>query len=97
MLIGLDGQVQKRKKKLSKEVYGTSHVLSLAEAQFIYEQDSEGLIFGTGQYDTAGLSDEAAELFKVKSIKVKLLTTPNAIAVWNEAKGATEGLLHVTC
>jgi len=33
ILIRLDGEVTKRKKKLSKEVYGTSHTISLAEAE----------------------------------------------------------------
>jgi hypothetical protein len=97
VLIRLGGQVKKRKKKLSKQVYGTSHVLSLAEAEYLYEQGAERLIFGTGQYDTAGLSDEAADFFKDKGIKVKLFPTPKAIQAWNEAKGATLGLFHVTC
>ena len=97
VLIRLDGQVQKRKKKLSKQVYGTSHVISLAEAEHIFEQGAERLIFGTGQYDTARLSDEATGFFKGKGIKVKLLSTPKAIPAWNEAKGATMGLFHVTC
>ncbi len=97
VLIGLDKQVKKRKKKLSKQVYGTSHILSLAEAEYIYEQGAEQLIFGTGQYDTAGLSDEAAEFFKDNGIKVELSATPKAIQAWNEAKGATLGLFHVTC
>ena len=97
VLIRLDGQVKKRKKKLSKRVYGTSHVLSLAEAEYIYEQGAEQFIFGTGQYDTARLSEEAAEFFTGKNIKVKLLSTPKAIQAWNEANGATLGLFHVTC
>lgn len=33
MLIRLDGKVKKRKKKLSKAVYGTSHLVSLEEAK----------------------------------------------------------------
>lgn len=97
VLIRLDGQVKKRKKKLSKQVYGTSHVLSLVEAEYIYEQGAERLIFGTGQYDTAELSGEAADFFTDQGIKVKLLPTPKAIHAWNEAKGATIGLFHVTC
>ena len=97
VLIRLDGNVKKRKKKLSKRVYGTSHVMSLAEAEHIYEQNAERLIFGTGQYDRAKLSDEAAVFFKGKGIEVNLLATPKAIQVWNEAAGATLGLFHVTC
>lgn len=97
VLIRLDGRVKKRKKKLSKRVYGTSHVLSLAEAEYIYEQGVEWFIFGTGQYDTAELSEEAADFFKSHGVKVELLPTPKAIQAWNRAKGATMGLFHVTC
>jgi hypothetical protein len=42
ILIRLDGQVKKRKKKLSKAVYGTSHIVSLAEAEHIYEEGASG-------------------------------------------------------
>ena len=38
VLIRLSGEVVKRKKKLSKKYYGTSHVLSKDEAKFVYEQ-----------------------------------------------------------
>src|SRR5215211_7509716 len=37
-LIRLGGQVEKRKKKLSKAVYGTSHTVSLAEAKHVYQK-----------------------------------------------------------
>jgi len=36
VLIRLDGQVKKRKKKLSKAIYGTSHIVSLDEAELVY-------------------------------------------------------------
>ena len=35
IVIGLDGIVRKRKKKLSKAVYGSSHTISLEEAEKI--------------------------------------------------------------
>ena len=35
ILIRLNGQVEKREKALSKEVYGTSHKVSLEEAKYI--------------------------------------------------------------
>ena len=38
VIIRLGGQVEKRKKKLSKAVYGTSHTISLAEAKHIYQK-----------------------------------------------------------
>jgi hypothetical protein len=97
VLIRLDGQVRKRKKKLSKQVYGTSHILSLAEAEHVYEAGARQLIFGTGQSGAAGLSDEAAEYFRRKECLVETLSTPQAIQAWNETEGKVIGLFHVTC
>ncbi len=92
-----DGEVKKRKKKLSKAIYGTSHILSLDEAKYVYRQGIERLIIGTGQYGNVTLSDEAADYFKRKHCPVDLEPTPTAIQTWNEAKGDIVGLFHVTC
>jgi hypothetical protein len=97
VLIRLDGTIYKRKKKLSKEVYGTSHMISLAEAEFIYEEGVETLIIGTGQNDQVRLSEEASRFFAMKRIRTALVATDKAIALWNEAQGNTIGLFHVTC
>jgi hypothetical protein len=97
LLIRLDGRVQKRKKKLSKAVYGTSHTLSLDEARHVYEKGAERLIVGTGQYGALKLSDEAADYFRRKKCRVELLPTPEAVRAWNEARGAVVGLFHITC
>ena len=97
VLIRLDGRVEKRKKKLSKAVYGTSHKLSLAEAQHVYQEGSERLIFGTGQGGLASLSQEAADYFVEHACEVVLLPTPKAVRAWNDAQEAVIGLFHVTC
>ncbi len=97
VIIRLNGEVKKRKKKLSKEIYGTSHIVSLAEAQFVYETGVQRLIVGSGQGGNVTLSDEAANYFKQVQCEVQLLPTPQAIRVWNEAEGAVIGLFHVTC
>lgn len=98
VIIRLNGQVKKRKKRLSKEVYGTSHVLSLAEAKHVYDKGTSRLIVGTGQEGNVRLSEEAEDYFKRKQCDVQLLPTPEAIHVWNEADdGAVIGLFHVTC
>ena len=97
VLIRLDGVVKKRKKKLSKEQYGTSHVLSLDEAKHVYEKGAERLIVGTGHVGLVKLSDEAAGYFRRKRCEVALLRTPKAIEAWNGAEGAVVGLCHVTC
>ena len=97
VVIRLDGEVEKRKKKLSKAVYGTSHTISLDEAKHLYQAGAEKLIIGTGQTDQVELSDEAAAYFKKKKCPVKLLPTPKAIRAWNKAEGAVLGMFHVTC
>ena len=81
VMIRLDGAVAKRQKKLSKAIYGTSHVISLAEAEVIFEKDAERLIIGAGHNGMVGLSDEAADYFAKKKVKVELARTPEAIRV----------------
>ena len=97
VLIRLDGQVKKRKKKLSKAIYGTSHTISLDEARHVYEEGAERLIIGTGQYGLVGLSDEAVDYFERHGCRVDLLPSPEAMGAWNTAQGAVIGLFHVTC
>ena len=94
-----DAIVKRRKKKLSKAVYGTSHMISLAEAKYVYGQyeGAERMIIGAGQYGRVELSPEAAQYLAGKRCDVVLLPTPEAIATWNEAKGKVLGLFHVTC
>ena len=97
VIIRLNGKVKKRKKKLSKAIYGTSHIVSLDEARHVYEEGAELLIVGAGQHGLVKLSDEAADYLRQKVCRVELLPTPEAIQVWNEVEGAVIGLFHVTC
>ena len=97
VLIRLNGEIEKRKKKLSKAIYGTSHVISLDEAKFIYEKGTKRLIVGSGQDGNVELSNEAADYFERKHCQVDLSPTPRAIGTWNKAEGDVIGLFHVTC
>jgi hypothetical protein len=97
VVIRLSGKVKKRKKKLSKAKYGTSHKVSLEEAEYVFEVGTKRLILGSGQSGSVELSDEAAEYFLKKGCSVQLLPTPQAITAWNAAKGAVIGMFHVTC
>ena len=38
VIIRLSGEIAKRKKKLSKKLYGTSHIVSKDEAKFVFEK-----------------------------------------------------------
>ena len=65
VVVRLSGEVVKRKKKLSKKYYGTSHILSKDEAKFVFEKGCEQLIVGSGQIGNVRLSRPA---FWVKSV-----------------------------
>jgi len=98
VIIGLDGQIKKRRKKLSIKVYGTSHIISLKEIQYVYDEEATLLILGSGQFSRTRLSTEAEEYLISQKCKVKLLCTESAIEAWNENRGKmTIGLFHVTC
>jgi hypothetical protein len=99
VIIRPDGKVKKRKKKLSKAVYGTSHTISLDEAKYVCDQGAaaDRLIVGSGQYGNVELSPEAAAYVEDRKLSVLLLPTPEVIDVWNETEGKAIGLFHVTC
>jgi len=97
VIIRLNGVVEKRKKKLSKAVYGSSHTISAGEAAYIYENGAEKLILGSGQYGMANLSEEASAFFKERGCQVEVLGTPEAINAWNQSEEGTIGLFHITC
>jgi hypothetical protein len=98
VVINLAGEVKKRRKKLSKQVYGTSHTVSLDEAAYIYENGTEVIIIGSGQYGVLKLSNEASAFFKDNGVKVILMPTKEAVDIWNfEKTGKMVGLFHVTC
>lgn len=97
VLIRPNGKVKKRRKKLSKDVYGTSHIISVAEAEHIFEDKAGKLIIGTGQNGMVMLSEEAEAFFARHGCKVMLLPTPRAIGYWNDEKEPAIGFFHVTC
>ena len=97
VLIRLSGRIEKRKKKLSKKQYGTSHIMSRKEAEFVYEKGCRLLVVGTGQDGNLRLSPEASEFFADKGCKVVAAPTPSAMTLFNESPRKMIALFHVTC
>ena len=97
IVIRLSGKVKKRKKKLSKERYGTSHTVSVEETEHIYDEGAERVIIGTGQHGVLKLSDEAEAFFRDHGCSIQALPTPDAVKAWNEAEGKVIAMFHVTC
>jgi hypothetical protein len=97
VLIRLSGKIGKRKKKLSKKRYGTSHIMSREEAEFVCEKGCRLLVVGTGQDGNLHLSPEAAHYFAAKRCEVIAVPTPDAISLFNGSGEGRIGLFHVTC
>ena len=97
VIIHLNGVIEKRKKKLSKAIFGTSHIISIQEAKYVYEEGARQMVVGGGQDGMVKLSDQAAEFFKKMDCKVDISPTPQALEIWNKAEGKAIGLFHVTC
>lgn len=97
VVIRLSGEIKKRKKKLSKKYYGTSHMISKDEAKFVYEKGCEQLVLGTGQDDNVRMSKEAVKYFDKKGCKIVAQPTPQAIETFNDSRKDKIGLFHVTC
>ncbi len=97
VVIRLSGSVEKRRKKLSKRQYGTSHMLSRKEAKFVFEKGCDMVVIGSGQQGNLRLSPEAKEYFGKKRCMVVLQPTPDAICTFNRSRAHKVGLIHVTC
>ena len=97
VLVRLSGEVVKRKKKLSKKLYGTSHVLSEDKARFLFESGCDQVVIGSGQFGNVHLSPEAEAYFERKGCEVLLKPTPEAIQMFNQSRARRIGLFHVTC
>jgi hypothetical protein len=97
ILIRLNGEVEKRKKKLSKKYYDTSHIISIEEARYIYEDGADKLLIGGGQRGMVKLSDEAAEFFDGKNCLVEITPMNKAAKIWNEGRGSVIAMFHITC
>ena len=69
VVIRLSGEVIKRKKKLSKKYYGTSHVLSKDEAKFVFEKGCEQFIIGSGQMGQCASIAGSRSLFCEKGLQ----------------------------
>ena len=97
VIVRLSGEVVKRKKKLSKKLYGTSHVLSEDEAKFLFEKGCDQIVIGSGQMGNVRQSPEAEAYFERKGCEVLLKPTPEAIQTFNRSRAKRIGLFHVTC
>lgn len=97
VIISLSGKIRKRKKKLSKKQYGTSHIISKTEAKAVFEKGCALIIVGSGQEGQVRLSPEASAYLAKKGCTVVVQPTQEAIRRFNQSTAKKIGLIHVTC
>ena len=76
IIIRLSGKVRKRKKALSKALYGDSHTVSLSEILELYRPRAEMLVIGAGQENQVRLAPEAADFLAEHKCEVAVMPTP---------------------
>ena len=92
-----DGAVKKRKKKLAKEVYGTSHRIGPDELAKVCRGKPEIVFVGTGQQGVAELTAEVREYLEKQGINYAVLPTPQIVASYNQCTKRKAALIHITC
>ena len=97
LYIRADGRVEKRRKKLAKEAYGTSHVIGPAELAKVCKGGPETLVIARGYNGAAHLAPEGETWLQEQGIAVVILPTPAAAEHYNSLPGRKAILVHVTC
>jgi hypothetical protein len=92
-----DGRLKKRKKKLAKQAYGTSHKIGPKELQRLCRDDPDVLFIATGQYGAAELTDEGQRFLRQRGVEFQVLPTPQAVEAYNGCDRRKAALVHVTC
>jgi len=92
-----DGKVKKRKKRLAKAAYGTSHRIGPDELERVCQGGPEVLFIGTGQYGAVKLTEEGREFLRQRGVECCALATPQAIGAYNDCRQPKAALIHVTC
>ena len=76
VLIRLSGEIVKRKKKLSKKYFGTSHVLSKEEAKSVFERDATSSLLARAKRATCACRGNQKRISKRKTAKSRCSRPP---------------------
>ena len=85
---------------LPRRAIGDHHFLTAEELQNYLKQDTEKIIFGTGDPGVAKPSKDAEQLAKKRKIKLIAEPTPKAIQTYNKLKQKNKkviAIMHITC
>ena len=95
VVIRTDGTIKKRRRTLSRRVYGNPHVVSVEEVRHVCKGNPRALIVGTGTEGRLNLGSDARTWLDSQGIKVIDNQSPLAVHEYRMARGPRALLLHL--
>jgi len=97
LYIHADGTIKKRKKKLARELYGTSHSVGPEELKKFRKRNPEILIIGSGHQGALELTKEGRKFLENARIDFEILPSSKAVRFYNASGKRKSLLIHLTC
>ncbi|HAZ62020.1 MAG TPA: hypothetical protein DCZ72_00180 [Armatimonadetes bacterium] len=97
LVVRADGEVRKRRKRLSRAKHGTAHEISIEEVKYVCRELPATFILGAGYEGLISLSRPAVRWLQKRDVQAIVLPTPEAARAFNETSGSKALLLHVGC
>jgi len=95
VVVRADGNIKKRRRKLSRRVHGNAHLVSAEEARFICKGRPQSLIVGTGTQQRLSIGEDARMWIEQQEIKLLCFPSPQAVTEYRALRGARALLLHL--
>lgn len=73
------------------------HLLHLEDLAEVLEYDPDRLIIGTGAYGVMKVPENVKRKLKEQGIEVEVFKTGKACEKFNQSRGKTVAVLHLTC
>ena len=95
IVIREDGSLRKRRKKLSRRVFGTDSRVSIPELEWVCKGMPQALVIGIGATGKLQIGAEARDWLAIRGIRLVAEPSPNAVAEYRAMRGPRALLLHV--
>lgn len=94
VFVPVNGKVKKR---LAKDLYGSSHKVGPKELARVCRGGPEVLFIGAGHPGQLEFTDDAERFLSERLIECHVLPTPEAADAYNDSQQRRAALIHVTC
>jgi glucokinase len=96
IVIRVNGNVRKRKKRHIKQLYGTTHCIGTEEVARVCKGGPEVLFVGTGKSAKKELTGEATHYLERRAIECHVMSTAEAVDSYNDSQRRKAAILEVS-